>query len=182
MAALDNFQKAIQNWARDEVNLIAGGLDVIWESPNAPRPSLPYLGLNILSFEKTSTDQLTVPDINGFAKLVSNYYVNVNVNCYYDGNSQLISGIQILDSLRLSLGKQEVINHFTINKIGLVKELTNILNTTTIIATGYEQRASIDLQFGVATYLETETGLIKMVEGKGDIDHYGQNIEKTYST
>jgi len=182
MAALDNFQKAIQNWVRDELNLMTGGLTAIWENPNAKRPTLPYVGLSILSFEKIGTDEVSKPDLNGFAKLIANYYVNITIDCYYGGNSQIIDGIKVLDSLRLSLGKQVVINHFTTNKIGLIKELTSILNTTTIIATGYEQRSSIDIQFGVKVYLETDTGLIETVEGQGEVNNNGQIIEVDYST
>jgi hypothetical protein len=182
MAALENFQNAIQNWARDQVNLIVGGMPVIWENPNAPRPSFPYIGLLIVSFEKVGLDDVSRPDENGIAKLIANYLINLTVNCYYEGNSQAIDGLKILDFLRLSLGKQEVMEHFYINKIGIIKEMTSILNTTTVFATGYEQRISMDLQFGATTYLESEEGLIEKVEGKGTFDHCGEIIEQTYST
>lgn len=166
---LTQIQDKIYQWAYDQLNLVPGGPRVIWSHTNAPRPAFPYVLLHLISMVRMGGDYIGKPDALGKAKIISNHYLNINVSCFYDTDGSRIDAINILDNLRLSLKKETVIKYLSDNYISLTKEVNSILNLPEVIATGFEQRATMDIQFGIATYIEDDVGLIENITGLGTV-------------
>lgn len=166
---LSEIQSKLQKWAYDQLNLLVGGLRVIWSWQNSPRPAMPYVILQILSMVRMGGDYISKPDALGKGKIIANQYLNLNVSCFYGSDGSRIDAINVLDNLRLSLKKEAVIKYLNDNNISVTKEVSSILNLPEVIATGFEQRATMDIQFGVATYIEDDLGLIETINGAGTV-------------
>lgn len=163
MAFVD-IQKTLYDWVSGETMY-----PVIWLNPNAPRPALPYIGLHFLSLVKMGGDYIGKVDNEGIRKICCDYYININISCYYSGSGANVAELDVLSDLRLSLRTQSVADFLNENYISLIKELSSILYLPAHIATGLEPRAMIDMQFGTAVYKEDEIYLIETVEGIGTI-------------
>jgi hypothetical protein len=175
--ALSAVQKVFYDWVHGQV-----AYPVIWVNPNAPRPDLPYISLHILSMVKMGGDYISKPNSLGIRKIFSDYYINLNISCYFTGDGSNINAFDVLSDLRQSLRTEAVIGLLNTNNISLIKELSSILFIPTIIATGFEQRASIDIQFGIAVSIDETIYIITKVDGKGDVNASGEHIEVDYQS
>jgi hypothetical protein len=166
---LIDIQNTIQSWVAQQT-----GLTTIWGKQNAPRAAMPYCLLYILSINRVGLDELLPPDQNGIYEIKGQNYLNLNVSIFYKKDNATIDAISKLDDLRLSVNKQSVNDYFNANNLSFIRPLTNIVDLSEVIATGFEQRAMIDLQFLVATYITDTVELIETVLGKGTV-----NADKT---
>ena len=175
---------AIQKAFQDCVVAATGYADdhVIWLYPNAPRPTLPYIGLHLLSMVKMGGDYFSKPDNLGKRRIYSDYYINLNITCFFTGDGSKINGFDILNDMRQKFRTEAIVAILDTNKISLIKELSNIVFIPSLIATGFEQRAMIDIQFGIGTSIEEMLYIIEKVDGKGTIKTNGTDLEIDYKS
>jgi hypothetical protein len=176
MAFVD-IQKALETWASGQTNY-----SVIWLNPNATRPALPYIALQILSLVKMGGDYISPVDLTGKRRIKSDYYINVNISCYFTGDGALVSAADVLADLRLSLRTEAVADYLTSQNVSLIKEISSILVIPKKVATGFEPRASIDIQFGTAIYVDELISTIDTVTGQGVINSGGDQITIDYES
>lgn len=172
---LTDIQNSIQSWVATQT-----GLTTIWSRQNAPRPAMPYCSLYILSFNRTGFDEILPPDALGLYKIKGQNYLNLNVSVFYKKDDSTVDGIGILDDLRLSINKQSVLDYFTTNNLSFIRPLTNIIDLSEVVATGFEQRAMLDLQFLVATYITDTVNLIETVNGVGVVNNNDEIVTINY--
>jgi len=162
---LIDIQNTIQTWVAQQTSLTT-----IWAKQNAPRPAMPYCALTILSLTRVGHDENLPPDNTGLYKIIGNSYLNLNVSIFYKKDDATIDGINLLDALRLSVKKQSVNDYFNANKLSFIRPLTNIMDISEVVATGFEQRALLDMQFLIATYITDTVSLIQHIDGTGTVD------------
>lgn len=172
--AMSSIQLALYNWAKGQLLLFPSAMSVIWEYPNAPRPTLPYVALNILSLTRLVKDYISEVDINGIAKLTAMHDMVVNISCYHSYDGSNMQAIDIVDYLRLTLLKQKVTSALNAAGISLIDANSTIHYLPANIATGFEPRATVDVRFGLVTSIMDSVGLIEHLAGTGTVEN-GEN-------
>jgi hypothetical protein len=136
----------------------------IFEYPNAPRPSLPYITLHILNLMQIGHDFVKRPTstVSG-SKIWGNREFTLSVK-HYGTNS-----LQMLEQLRSSLEKPTVQAFLDELSIAFVDRLM-IQSVPELIDTRFEERAVMDLLFRVPNEItDTDIGIVSTVK-----------IEKTF--
>lgn len=156
---MDTIKQGIYNWVTN-----ISGVQVIWLEPNAPRPDLPYIGLDIGSYQSVGEDYQTAPDDNGMASLFGDREFTLEIN-YYGSN-----GHNIMEKLRTSLQQFDVRNNLADKGVVFVDDLTT-QGATELLDTLYESRKIMEATFrvsnqGVTDPGQFEVGVIETVEGE----------------
>ena len=133
-------QTSLYQWA---VANLPVGMPVIYWEQNSPRPSVPYVTLNISNivavnqdWSESSTNPLGVQDMKGDRQFT------LQVQAY--GGDTLTN----LENLRTSLQKQTVLDTLRANEIAFYQSLT-INDITDLVDSRYENRAQLDILFGI---------------------------------
>lgn len=153
--------------AFDDKQIIDGG-KVIWEYANSPRPARPYISLMINTIARFGDIDFTNIDDDGNRKVLGNAYWTLTINAFGSNDASKIDAIDYLETLKLSLKKNSVVNFLYKNYISIVNSL-NIVNVTQLRASGYEQHASMDVMLYIVTSSDDNAGVIENVEVTGDI-------------
>ncbi len=134
--------------------------------PNAPRPPLPYLSVDITtpaakfgddSKDYTSTGQVNSGGVRQMTVAFEAYGNSKEEALNYASTVQTAFDMaDIQADLRL-VG-------IAVWTIGAVADLTQLLNT------GYEGRARLEVQFGIAMNLQSDLGQMKTVNVSGTVD------------
>lgn len=150
-------EDALYNWATTVT-----GLQVIWRFPNAPRPPLPYLDLNIASNDAIGWDFELAPNAVGVSALMGNRELVLEINYYGDGS--MVAMEKLLTSLRIPSIRD------TLAESGLyfVDKISEA-NITALVEEEFEERRIMELMFrysnqGVNAPDEFDVGLIEAVE------------------
>ncbi len=162
--AISDIQDILYNWASGQTPF-----PVIWFNPNAPRPTFPYVALQMISAIKMGGDYISRPNIDDKRKIYSEYYLNLNISCYFAVDGSFIVPMDTLNNLRQSLRTEDVANYLHDNGVSFLKEISSILFLPVQVATGFESRATIDVQFGIVTEFEEDSYTIEKFEGEGTI-------------
>lgn len=154
-------EDAIYAWASVE-----SGIETIIAYPNAPRPTTPYVVINIFSLidrcEKEMEGVLQVDNSIDYtySTLVE---VGVSINTYYAG------AYQNAKTLHDSLMKTDTIEALTASGLGLGR-ITAIDKTPEIIDNRWEERAKFDINFYVRSSVTENIESIQSIEITNDID------------
>ena len=159
-------QDKLYEWVFDET-----ALAVIWLFPNAPRPDLPYISLNILNFVDVHQDFIPAPDpVTGEAEIAGNREFTLSIQCYGD------NALQTMSNLKDSLEKPSIQVLLREENIAFV-DSENVINVTTLLDSIFEERAALDVRFRVATGTVDEIGIIEQTNIETDIkDPVGNTI------
>jgi len=144
-------QDAFYTWAVAQTSQT-----VIWLFPNAPRPALPYISLQINSLITIHVDQILSPDNAGASDIVGNREFTLNCQAYGD------TAMGILETLKSSLEKPSVYLALQNSKIVFVDSF-GIQDLTELLDSRYESRASMDLLFRTEQVITDEVGVIEHV-------------------
>jgi hypothetical protein len=177
--SLNNVQDSIYSWVSGQLNLLPISIPAIWLYPNAPRPPIPYVGMGIVNLIRMCKDVIEPPDTNGISRISALHSMLLNISCYssYDGTD--MQAVDVVDFLRLSLSKNSVIDYLNGNGITLINANANIIFLPAHIASGFEPRATIDVHFGITTYTNDDVGLIKTINGTGELNNSNLEIDYT---
>ena len=143
------------------------GLPTIWYHPNAPRPPLPYISLEIRNFEMINRDWIAYLDEDCFTYLSGDREFNLVVNAYGD------DAITVLEKLQTMARSYDVQNLLLNYGIVYVNRLA-MVNVAELLDTKWEQRYQLEMQFRVSNQGITdpdkfEVGSIETVKGTGTI-------------
>lgn len=183
MTAISDIQKVIYDWVDDFLNVgkeEEDKLPIVWENPNAPRLIPPFISLKISGIERIGTSYFGDVDEEGKLKIIATNVINTDITCYKEAKSSKIDAVEILEGLRLSLGKESVTQHFYENDMSIVKSGINILFLPEIVATGFEPRATSEFKFGIGTYIIDDVGIIEEIEGTGEVETPDDKITLNY--
>ena len=153
-------QTNIYTWAAANV---PAGMPVIWYEPNSPRPvvslvKVPYITLLIASSIQINQDY-SAPNAN------SSGVINMS------GDRQFILQIQayggdtftVLENLRTSLQKQSVLDTLRTNGIVFFNSF-DINDITTLVDSQFEERAQMDIRFGIGQTYTDAPGYFDTIE------------------
>lgn len=144
------------------------GIQVIWESPNAPSPALPFITLKLHNLTAPGSDYESPPDSDGKAYLLGERVFSLDVNCY--GRDS----IDYLERLRTSLQEFGVHLQLMREKIAIV-ERGVILDLTELMDSKYISRAMMELKLRVSNQRaeqlsKFDVGFIDVVAGDGTFE------------
>jgi hypothetical protein len=151
----NTLQDSLYAWAQAAVPL---NTPVIWYYPNAPRPEVPYLTLNIQSFAQMGWDYIPRPiDNPGNVILKGDREFVLSVQAYGS------TAMQMLENLRTTLQAETV--RASLRASGLVYFAQQpIIDLTTLIDSRFEPRAGLDLSFRIGQQYAEALGTIATVE------------------
>ena len=147
------------------------GIPVIADRPNVPRPGLPYFALLMTTpiLKVGSRDNIehvsdTKWNIGGQRRFTLSVraYVSPEAKQFFDAQDMLT---QLQDSLEDDVRREEL------TKAGLAVWFSNdILDITELLETGFEPRAQLDIEMGIASNRDAELGAIEKVKIEATVD------------
>ena len=146
----------------------ATGLETILEEPTlqgAPRPAKPYMSFKIIvPAYKTGDDDSRYSTGTKFNR-GGQRRMTVSFHSYAVEQEDAYNYMGLLQSSFETLSIQEILRKkgIAVWVIGTVADFTQLLNT------GYEARAQMDVQFGIAANVSEDLGEIDTVEIEGRI-------------
>lgn len=153
--SFSTIQQILYDWASTHVPL---NMPVIWLYPNAPRPTVAYVTLNIISFSQVGWDYMPSPiDNPGNVTMKGDREFILELQAY--GGYP----IEVLENLRCSL-QTETVRSFLRN-LGLsffgqeqINDITDLVDST------FEKRAVVDLYFRIGQSYTDQVGTIGILE------------------
>ena len=147
-------RNSLYTWATANV---PSTMPVIYLYNNSPRPTVDYVTLYIASVVQIGRDWIQGPlDNTGSSIDVGDREFTLNLQAY--GGDPLT----VLENLRSSLQNPSVLDSLKTNGIAYVNWFP-ITDTTTLIDSRFEQRASLDLLFRIAQNQTINVGNINTV-------------------
>ena len=148
-------EDAVYAW----VSSIIDSNTVIFFNEDGPRPTLPYITINLFAFTKVgyAYHQFPIPD-TGIKKIKYDEPFTVSLQGY-GKNSQ-----NLLQELKDSLQKDVVINALDSNGLAVLDENFPVNDISGLIDSTIEKRYSYDILMGFAQELSEEVGYIEDVD------------------
>ena len=154
----ETVEKALWTWVSGE-----SGLETIWDEPNAPRPKTPYALLGLVSppVKYGSKDDLRSAGGDDFE-------ITGQRSVAYSVKVLGRDAVSYVTDLQMSLEKPSV--QEALRAAGLaVWEEGDVLDISELLETGFEERANMDVVFGISATTEEAVGELKNVEVQGEI-------------
>lgn len=154
-------EDAIYNWINGQL-----GKQAIFAYPNAPRPTTPYVLINLFQIIQNGTEEGVgelQPD-----KSTNNTYstlkeVTISINTYYAG------ALQSAHDIRNSLSLTAVLDQLWIDGLGFLNA-GNIQYLPEEIDSIFEQRAQFDITFAIRTEVIENIASVQNIELTNEID------------
>lgn len=154
------------------------------EEPNTPRPGLPYMGMKIITpgARFGDDDKTNVPDADGKGTTVWNTggprKMTVSFDAYGNSHEEAYNLMSLWQTALDEENTQALLRETGIAVwiIGTVADLSQLLNT------GYEGRAHMDCQFGLAMNLTSDLGAMETAVVHGSINTGQGNTVQTETT
>lgn len=161
----DNIRVLIKDYYRNNPlpNLIQ--LPISWRDQNRPRPSLPYIGLKVLTTPTHGHSNVSQPDNSGISNIAIIKTLIVSVQFY--SNTPTIDPVEQLENLVFYLKSPESdIDLQTLNIAYYdnteVSDITGLIDQNNI-----EGRAQTDITFGGSYRKSSNLGVIEDVNFSG---------------
>ena len=152
--SLATVEDTIYDWI---VSRVKSTVTVIFEKENAPRPRTPYISINFITGPiKIGHDEIR-HDISDTYNHVGQRELTASIKSY--GTTYL----QEMTDLQASLNLRSVHDLFRSKDISFLRA-EDISDISTEIETGFENRANLDVTFGLRTNLSEDIGFIESVE------------------
>ncbi len=165
---------ALVSWVKRVIDVNT----VIWERQNAPRPTIdlfPYVTLNLLTPRTKVGFRDSLEYISG-----TNYNkggqrtFGLSISVYSKDDSVYFEAIDLAEQLQDSLDNPLELETLALAGLAFFN-IGDILDTSTLLETGFEPRATLDLTVGVASNRIIDLGAIESVSFTGTYD--GQDDE-----
>lgn len=151
---------AMYDWA---VANVPSDMPVVYYYPNAPRPVVDYVSLQISAVNQIGWDYVPRPsDDPGIVEQVGDREFTMSIQAY--GGDVLT----VLNNLRTSLQKDTVLDTLRANGVAFVNWFS-INDITDLIDSRFEQRAAMDVLFRIADEYFDTLGTIGQLELEEEI-------------
>jgi hypothetical protein len=142
------------------------GVTTIWYRPDAPRPRLPYITLDLGAISSVGRDYLTQVDNQGMASLYGNREVTLEITYYGDG------GIEVMEKLRTGMDNPNITAQLASSGISFVGRLGEISDST-LLDSRWESRRILEVNLrysnqGVTAPSKIELGIIEEVNAEAE--------------
>lgn len=151
-------EDALWEWVSGQTEL-----ETIWDKPNAPRPCTPFAMISHLSgpVKIGTVDDLRHNSGDVF-EVCGQRTLSYSISVIGKGAVGYVSDLQI------SLECPTVLSRLRAAGIA-VWEQGEVQDTSTLLETGYEERANMDVVLGVAALKEDEVGELRSTEIDGEL-------------
>lgn len=149
-------ENAIQAWAAS-----ASGLEAIIANQDGPRPPEPFVTVQVRDVGAQGLPYRTPPREDGTAEIHEDRTIMASVQIF--GTDALNLG----NALRATLERQETRLTFLQDGITFVRAQP-VADLTQVVGTGFEPRASLDIEWRAAFQVADVVGCITSVETAGD--------------
>lgn len=157
----------IYNWVVANVPM---GMPVTMYYENAPRPTAPYLTINLSTINQIGWDWVPNPSDNpGNVDIVGDREFTIQLQAY--GGDPFT----VMENLRTSLQKQAVLDSLRVNGI-VFADWFPINDITELVDTVFEKRSNMDVLFRIAQDATEALGTIATVELEEIIKDAGGTI------
>lgn len=147
----------LREWAEDQ-----SGLTTVWAHQNAPRPSLPFVTLDIINVSRVGQATHTKSDADGNRDVIHDREATVSAQVYSnarDPRDALERAADLRESLDLATVRQRLIEGgWAVRGYEL---LTSVPDTEDTL---WESRAVVDIRFGTTKQQLEDAGLIEKIE------------------
>lgn len=133
------------------------GVLVIFADENAPRPSKTYLTIKVVEKHSVGQPHYTNTNSAGVQQLSWDEDVSVSVQSFGS------NAYDILDALSADFKRESILELLQSSDI-VVRSIDTVRNLTELLDSVFEQRASVDLVFGIAQSINDTVGWIESVE------------------
>lgn len=158
------------------VRRVTGVKSAIWVRPNAPRPNIyPQATLEVLTPRTKVGSRDSVTHVSGTTFCLGGQRtIGISISIYSKDESMYFEATDLGSKLQDSLDDPNELE--LLRAAGLAVFIVNdVVDTTDLLETGFEPRASLDITFGIASNREVDLGSIDSVEFQGNYD--GQDDE-----
>lgn len=166
MFSIQTIQSGIYKVVTDIINTTT--IPVVWFNQNAPRPSYPYITLNINSLIAVGDDYVASPTSTGLVAMYGNREFTVDINYFGGLITGVLKGIDVMQQLQTDIkatSHQDTLAQYGIAFIDKV----SVLNITELLDTKYYERLILELRFrvssqGISSVAGINAGLIESTE------------------
>ena len=151
-------EDALISW----LGVVHPGVEAVLGWPNAPRPDLPYIAVRVEGLDPIGQDDRSEIDDDGLQTIYGDRLVNVKIDAYGSGALDLVRAIAN------SIWRQSV--SATLLAAGLCPRLPGpVTDLTGMLETSPEDRAHVEMVFGILDTYTDDVGIIDAVDGDGDV-------------
>ena len=154
-------RKALVDWVRSVTGFDAN--HVLWADQDAPRPTLPYALLKILTFVKVGMDENRLRDDDVEVDIVGQREMTISLNTLG------VSAFENMAALQNSLCLDAVRELFNAANLAYASD-TGPTDISQLLETVIEPRAQMDIVFHHAQVTTEDQGRIEEVELGGIVD------------
>lgn len=135
----------------------------IWYRPNAPRPPLPYITIDIKDYEAIGSDWIAYLDEDGFTYFEGDREFTLVVNAYGD------NAITVLEKLQ-TMGRAYEFQNLLLDYGLVYVDRISMVNVAELLDTKWQPRYQLELRFrtssqGITEPEKFEVGIIETVKG-----------------
>jgi hypothetical protein len=172
---IEALQDVIYTWVWNRVRNTCQGISVIWTEPNAPRPSIPYVGLKFLTgpVKLGHTDVISHVQDDEFV-VEGQRTISLSVIVYGTGAHQ------IAVNLHASLELPSVLEQLRAGGIAIWNE-GQVSDISAALETGFEERSNFDVLMGVVSSQTEDVGYIGTAEISGSMNDVDGSVVLTTS-
>jgi len=150
MISTHTIEDGLYAWA----TLVLPTVTVIWAHENAPRPTVPYITMHLLSINSVGVDAILPPNnVTGVSEIVGNRDFTLSIKGI--GTYSM----EYLEALKLSLEKPSVQAFLRTKNIVFVDRLA-LTCIAEVVDNRFEERNLLDLKFRFAQYDNDTVGII----------------------
>lgn len=153
---------ALQSWLST-----ASGLPVVWMNANAPRPSRPYLGLQIINVQATGLDDAAgnIDTATGKRPITGQRTASVTVQAYEKAdNADPRSALTRMSGLRDQMRLPSIRTALWAAGLSVFGDPT-VQDVPQLSESGYQPQATLDLSLGIEVQTQDDIDWIQTVNG-----------------
>ena len=153
---IQQVRDALYTWLNSQK---ASATEVIYRDDNGPRGTGLYLAFTVSANPKTGTPEQTLVDQgSGNQSVITHSEAMVNVQSYRDG------AMDELVTIRDSLGKNTVLESLRASGVFFRRIAADVTDIATVLDATFEERATMDLVFGIKNVATDNVDYIETVE------------------
>lgn len=144
------------------------GLATIWSNPNAPRPALPYVTLQVTSDVETNRQEISTINSSGIVDIGQHGEAVLSIQFFESRNGNGRLARDRAQALRMAFKKPTVLDALAAAGFPYRRE-AGIFDIPAMVGTGFESRATLDVTLGYLAKTTDDHGYVETIIGTGTI-------------
>jgi len=158
----EEVRKVVHRWASRFSDVTC-----IWEKPDKPRPKLPYIALHVLTPKIKSGQDDVIQKTNDTYTVSGQRSMVVSVTSHY-ADQEDEEAINVISNLEASLENPIALEVLRAGGLAYWSN-TQVQDISTALETGFENRITFDVTFGLVSSIDEDVGRIESTQVDGQI-------------